>query len=194
MLAPDLFRGMRRVLALVITLLILALMLGVYRTAHAQDSVAAPVTTSSWGKYVAAGPVPKGMLAVTVCVAGSPVIHFAKDDGFATEQEVNDVIVHEMTHVRQLSSDTTITCEQAFSRITADADALTRAEAEATCAQATWTAGNGGDGIGLIERWVEKFTAYLNSTVDLGWHRSPTNALRIISANCPLMSSLYQSQ
>jgi hypothetical protein len=186
------FDRVRNAVALLVVILTLLVLLST--AAFAQDSTSAPVTSSEWGKYVAVGVVPDGMLAVTVCdeTSGTPVVHFRRDEGVNTEEELADVMVHEMVHVNQLSADTTISCVEAFARITSTRNALIAAEAQATCAQASYLVGVNKPGLPLIKRWVEKFSAYLNSSDDESYHASDETLWRAIRGNCPLLtSSIY---
>jgi hypothetical protein len=186
------FDRLRNAVAFIIVILLLLSLISV--AANAQDSTSAPVVSSEWGKYVSVGVVPKGMMAVTVCQDGVPVVHFrAEDLQYQTEEATGELWAHEQVHVRQLEADG-LPCEQNFSKIVASAASLTRAEAEATCAQAAFVYSDGGNAIYVINSWVEKFTAYLNTSDDAAWHITEEQAIRAIRANCPLLSSIYVSE
>lgn len=159
------------------------------------DSAGVPVKQSPWGRYVAPGPVPKGMVAVTVCQDGAPIVHFRREDGVFTEEEAGELWAHEQTHIQQLTRDSSLTCEQAFAKMVGDPVSLVKAEAEAYCNQAWYLSAHGGiDPLRTIAKAVQVMSAYLNGGNDLAYRLPLDQVAHLFMESCPLPNTTYRAE
>lgn len=148
----------------------LAFLLGTVVPLIAQD-IPLNVSPDS-GKYVApSNALNQGALAVTSCGSnGQPQINYRPDVPMDTLVAAQ-ITAHEMVHVRQLTPDSTGTCEQKLLAITSSVANLLDSEAEAYCAQmdvAREQAGIMADDFQWFQQVLQMLSRYFRGQVDPG--------------------------